>query len=272
MITFKQYLIESLEPMKPIGKVDVVSNEYGIKYKFETSKGNLVHIEISYRNGDKNRLEIDFSVNGSVEEIGRDSERDVEIFSGVLYILLGILKKASSKSIKSIEFTAMSDSGDSKAGVGKVYKDVKTYLIDTFREVYHKLVRNDYRESVSKEEADLYTMYLNVVKYMRTQLSNDKLINDYSLEALISGGMVESGVRSAIEKYNEVLEASTSERGIDSTNRRAKIYYRLIHRYAGDKWNIRVIDRVHFELTRKRNARDTIKQLASESATGYFAQ
>jgi hypothetical protein len=166
-------ITESLEPKKPVNGYDSVytdPNWGSCRYKFTTTMGNKVNVYFSYH---IHRLEVvekepyqeadvEFTVNGSVEEAGETGEdyklrtsRDSEILSGVIYTILVHLEK--DKTIKILSFDAFKSY---KVDDGKkINRDIslnKNRRLIVYKQLIDRYIGNDWTVQIKGYRITLY--------------------------------------------------------------------------------------------------------------------
>jgi hypothetical protein len=278
MITFREYLIESLEPSRPIGKVKhttFIKNTGTMlakkihNYNFTTSKGNKV--DVQFRVDGEGVEDVVFYVNGRLSDDAKQGERDTEILSGVIYILLQRVKKAN---IHTLTLEAWKGEGDTKYIKGIDEGTLKDDLLNKLEDLKNRILNH---KPMDKTPSDtLVNLYqrmnkpmpevnklndrflINIGRHIE-QLNNGYPITKMGIEDdlhwLIIEGVLSKeealGIISIAGGYEKAWRSNHDEVGYPvEKNRRQSIYKRIIDKYFSNGWDIEQV-RNHFTLTRK---------------------
>ena len=279
MITFKQFMLkESLEPKRPLGAVKhttFIKNNGTMlakkvhNYNFITTKGNKVDLQCKI-NG-KDEEDVVFYVNGKLSDDAKQGERDIEILSGVIYILLQRVKKAN---INTITIEAWKGEGDTKYIKGIDEGTLKLDLLNKFEDLKNRIL--NHKPENKEPSQTLINVYNRMNKQLPTkdklpdrfliniqrhiqQLNNGypltKMTVEDDLHWLIIDGVLtkEEGINiiDITNRYEKAWRSNHDQLGYpEEKNRRQSIYKRLLDKYFSAGWNIEQV-RNHFTLTRK---------------------
>ena len=249
-------LNELIEPRKPNGEiVQSKENKYGWDYvyrTYHTSLGNKVDVE--FKEVTDESVDVTFYVNDSLEDDASVVDKDVEISTGVLYILMQYLNEHTE--ITHCSFLAASGKGDIKTKYNlpteELLKQIKEAVEKLLQILTSRQVRNDMKaRNLGYSELLGELSKLSQIDDKISVAAFTKIANTIGLHSSGITSMPEyQTLVKLIREFITVLKSHTPSGAQVMRNRRAAIYGKLMKRYFSSGWDINVKGNV-FDITRK---------------------
>lgn len=252
---YNDIISESLEIQKPKNGIKVkkyiadsgtMIAKKAICYTFITSKNNKV--DVIFKKINNLSENITFYVNNETNI--NTNERDIEILSGVMYILTQRAKK-SQANMFTFHAIQSSNKKDDRYLKNMDFKNIHATLTSNLRQI--KQMLDKVTPKFKETQNDVIEAIDNISKTQ--MIGNVWLMDDIKIlhkNEIIDEQLYKQTVQQ-IKEYIMIWKSNYTKEGFrKTTNRRSNVYLYLMKKYMSNDWEIHIDQFDNFDLIRKK--------------------